>query len=64
MVIQFGTFAGIINYFINTNPEAAPYLQKLGFSEGYRLLYCIAFGHPDETPDAKPRKKGKVKFVE
>lgn len=50
--------------FINTNPEAAPYLQKLGFSEGYRLLYCIAFGHPDETPDAKPRKKEKVKFVE
>jgi nitroreductase len=50
--------------FINTNPEAAPYLQKLGFSEGYRLLYCIAFGHPDETPDAKPRKKEKVMFVE
>ena len=50
--------------FINTNPDAAPYLQKLGFSEGYRLLYCIAFGHPDETPDAKPRKKEKVKFVE
>lgn len=50
--------------FINTNPEAAPYLQKLGFSEGYKLIYCIAFGHPDETPDAKPRKKEKVKFVE
>ena len=50
--------------FINTNPDAAPYLQKLGFSEGYKLIYCIAFGHPDETPDAKPRKKEKVKFVE
>lgn len=50
--------------FINTNPEAAPYLQKLGFSEGYKLIYCIAFGHPDETPDAKPRKKEKVMFVE
>ena len=49
---------------INTNPDAAPYLQKLGFSEGYKLIYCIAFGHPDETPDAKPRKKEKVKFVE
>ena len=50
--------------FINTNPEAAPYLQKLGFSEGYRLLYCIAFGHPDETPAAKPRSKEKIKYVE
>lgn len=50
--------------FINTHPEAAPYLQQLGFSEGYRLLYCIAFGHPDETPAAKPRKKEKVMFVE
>ena len=50
--------------FINTNPDAAPYLQKLGFSEGYRLLYCIAFGHPDETPAAKPRSKEKSKYVE
>ena len=50
--------------FINTNPEAAPYLQKLGFSEGYRLLCCIAFGHPDETPAAKPRSKEKIKYVE
>lgn len=50
--------------FINTNPDAAPYLQKLGFSEGYRLLYCIAFGHPDETPAAKPRTMDKVKYVE
>lgn len=50
--------------FINTNPDAAPYLQKLGFSEGYRLLYCIAFGHPDETPAAKPRSKEKIKYVE
>ena len=50
--------------FINTNPDAAPYLQKLGFSEGYRLLYCIAFGHPDETPAAKPLSKEKIKYLE
>ena len=30
-------------------PEAAEYLQKLGFSEGYELLYCIGFGYPDEA---------------
>lgn len=51
-------------HFINNEPEAKPYLDRLGFSEGYELIYCIAFGHPDETPDAKPRKKEKVKFVE
>lgn len=46
------------------SPEAAEYLQKLGFSEGYELLYCIGFGYPDETPAAKPRDAAKVKFVE
>lgn len=45
-------------------PEAAEYLQKLGFSEGYELLYCIGFGYPDEAPAAKPREAAKVKFVE
>ncbi len=42
----------------------AGYIQKLGFSEGYNLLYCIAMGYPDETPDAKPRLSEKVKFVD
>ncbi|MBR5481770.1 MAG: nitroreductase [Bacteroidaceae bacterium] len=51
-------------HFINNEPEAKPYLDRLGFSEGYELIYCIAFGYPDETPDAKPRKKEKVMFVE
>lgn len=45
-------------------PEAAEYLQKLGFSEGYELLYCIGFGYPDEAPAAKPREAAKVKFVD
>lgn len=45
-------------------PEAAEYLQKLGFSEGYELLYCIGFGYPDEAPAAKPHEAAKVKFVE
>ena len=32
----------------------APLIQKLGFSAGYNLLYCIAMGYPNENPDAKP----------
>lgn len=43
---------------------AAEYMQKLGFSEGYELLYVIAFGYPDETPAAKPRDLSKVKFLD
>ena len=46
------------------SPEAAEYLKKLNFSEGYELLYCIAFGYPDEAPAAKPRNAEKVKFVD
>ena len=45
-------------------PEAAEYLKKLNFSEGYELLYCIGFGYPDETPAAKPRETSKIQFVE
>lgn len=46
------------------SPEAAEYLKQLNFSEGYELLYCIAFGYPDEAPAAKPRNAEKVKFVD
>ena len=50
--------------FMLTEKEAAPYLEKLGFSDGYELLYCIAFGYPDETPAAKPRNAEKVRFID
>lgn len=50
--------------FMKTDKDAAPYLAKLGFSPGYELLYCIAFGYPAETPAAKPRNAEKVKFVD
>ena len=45
-------------------PAAVEYMKKLGFSEGYELLYAIAFGYPDEMPAAKPREVSKVKFVD
>ena len=46
------------------SPAAADYLKRLEFSEGYELLYAIAFGYPDETPAAKPRKTEKVRFID
>ena len=49
---------------LRNSQAAAPYMQRLGFSEGYNLQLCLALGYPDETPDARPRKEGKVVFVE
>lgn len=46
------------------SPVVADYLKQLGFSDGYELLYAIAFGYPDETPAAKPRDASKVKFID
>ena len=50
--------------FMTTNEKAKPYLDKLGFSEGYKLRYFLAVGYPDEAPNAKPRDLGKIKVVE
>lgn len=50
--------------FMKDNPDAAPYVERLQFPEDYVLLYAIAVGYPDESPAAKPRDAGKVRFVE
>ena len=50
--------------FLTDNDICKPYVEKLGFSEGYELCLCIGLGYADETPEAKPRDFGKVKFVD
>lgn len=50
--------------FINSYPEAGPYLEKLMIPDDYTLLYAIAVGYPDEAPEAKPRNADKVKFID
>ena len=47
--------------FLLNSPEA---MTRLGFSEGYRPIICIGLGYPDESPEAKPRDAGKVKFID
>ena len=49
--------------FLLTNEKAKPFLEALDIPEGYKLLYVIAIGYPDEKPDAKPRDASKVKFI-
>ena len=50
--------------FMLDNEECAPYVERLQFPEGYTLLYALAVGYPDESPEAKPRDASKAKFVE
>lgn len=45
-------------------PEGADFLTRLDFPEGYQLVLAIAFGYPDESPEAKPREESKVRFLE
>lgn len=47
--------------YINKSAEA---LQMLGFSQGYNPIICIGLGYADESPEAKPRDKEKIKFIE
>ncbi len=54
---------GPIN-FMKTNEQAQPYVERLDIPEDYELLYAIAVGYPDESPEAKPRDASKAKFVE
>lgn len=46
------------------SPSAKPYLDRMAFSKGYKLLYCISLGYPAETPKAKPRRDGMIKFMD
>lgn len=47
--------------FLRNSPEA---IAKLGFSSGYTPIICIGMGYPAESPEAKPRDFGKVRFVD
>ena len=47
--------------FLRNAPDA---IAKLGFSEGYTPVICIGMGYPAESPEAKPRDFGKIKFID
>lgn len=49
---------------IKDSQSAKPYLDRMSFSPGYELLYCIGLGYPDETPEAKSRQENKIRFIE
>ena len=49
---------------LTDNDLCKPYVDRLGFSNGYELCLCVGLGYPDETPEAKPRDMSKVAFVD
>lgn len=49
--------------FLTTDEKAKAFRDSLDIPEGYKLLYIIAIGYPDESPDAKPRDAAKIKFI-
>ena len=50
--------------FLTDNESCRQYLERLDFSEGYELSLCVGFGYPDEQPQAKPRDKSKIRFID
>lgn len=49
--------------FLNKTPEAATFLKRLNLPPDYELTLCVALGYPTEWPDAKPRNKNKIKYI-
>ena len=49
--------------FLTTDEKAKTFLDSLDIPEGYKLLYVLSIGYPDESPAAKPRDASKVKYI-
>ena len=49
--------------FLTTDEKAKTFMNSLDIPEGYKLLYVISIGYPDEQPEAKPRDTSKVKYI-
>ena len=41
-----------------------PIIESLGFSEGYEPLLCVGIGYAAEQPEASPRNKEVIKYVD
>lgn len=46
------------------DPKAEDILKALELPEGYEVMYGISLGYKAESPDAKPRETGKVKYID
>ena len=44
-------------------PEAKPVRDLFNLSDGYEIIVCVALGHKDQFPEAKPREMEKVQVL-
>jgi glutathione peroxidase-family protein len=49
--------------FLTTDEKAKSFRDSLDIPEGYKLLFVISIGYPDEQPEAKPRDASKIEFI-
>ena len=49
--------------FLTTDEKAKAFRVSHDIPEGYKLLFVISIGYPDEQPYAKPRDASKVKYI-
>ncbi|MFR9164887.1 MAG: nitroreductase [Dysgonomonas sp.] len=54
-----GSIVPVIN-----DPKAKEVKDALQFSEGYEIMYGIALGYGNETPQVKDRDATKVKYID
>lgn len=50
--------------FLTDNELCRPLVESLGFSDSYEFCLCVGLGYAMESPEAKPRDMGKVKFID
>ncbi len=49
---------------LKSSPSAKPCLDKLNFSKGHELFFCIALGYPNQEKPAKPRRNDMIQYIE
>ena len=49
--------------FLTTDEKAKAFRDSLDIPEGYKLLFVISIGYPDEQPEAKPRDASIIEFI-
>jgi nitroreductase len=49
---------------VPTHPDAKEVMAALDFPDTHEVIFAVALGYKNETPEARPRDADKVKFIE
>lgn len=53
-----GNMAGILN-----DPDSKDFLKEINMPDTHEVVFGIAVGYKNESPDAKPRDESKVQYI-